>query len=441
MSRICSDFAYGDGPIENSFWTETVTPAARASLAQEITTEVAIIGAGFTGLNAALRLAEAGVDVTVLDAKQVGWGASGRNGGFCCLGGAKASFATIASRIGETDARDYAFAERDAVDHVSDLIDRFGLEVDKHSDGETGLAHRARDFAGFSQEADRLKALYGVTAQIIPKQELREHGFGGDFYGAMTTPIGFALNPLKYVTGLAAQAEAAGAVIHGDTMVRQTLRDGAGWRLVTDRGVLRAKKLVIATNGYSSESVPDWMAGRYLPTQSSILVTRKLTADERKAQGWTSSQMSYDTRNLLHYIRLMPDGRFLFGTRGGISTSERVHHAMRRKTRQHFERMFPAWAQVETPWYWSGFVCISRDFTPFAGAVPGEDGLYAAFGYHGNGVAMGSYAGALVAQSILGEAKLRSPLLMQKPPPRFPGGRLRRLGMYPAYLSYGLADL
>jgi len=95
MRRICDPFAYSDGPIEKSFWAETVPIQARPSLSETVTTEVAIIGAGYTGLNAALKLAEAGVDVTVLDAKQVGWGASGRNGGFCCLGGAKASYKSL----------------------------------------------------------------------------------------------------------------------------------------------------------------------------------------------------------------------------------------------------------------------------------------------------------------------------------------------------------
>lgn len=441
MKRICDPFAYSDGPVEDSFWAETVPASARSALSGNVTTEVAIIGAGFTGLNAALKLAEAGVDVTVLDAKQVGWGASGRNGGFCCLGGAKASYQSLKRRFGETALSDYMSAERAAVDHVDGLLARFGWDVDRHSDGETMLAHNARAAAGFAQEAEELATLYKKPIDVIAKEDLADRGFGGGFYGAITTPIGFALNPRKYVSNLAQTAESVGATVYGDTPVVETNKQGGLWQLTTPAGQVTAKKLVIATNGYSSESTPPWLAGRFLPAQSSVIVTRPISPEEQTAQGWTSRQMSYDSRNLLHYFRLMPDNRFLFGMRGGLSTSKRTSDQIKLRIRQHFERLFPAWAHIETPYYWSGFVCYSSGQTPFAGRVPGVDNLYAGFAYHGNGVAMGSYAGALIAQDILQEPSLIHPDIMRTTPGRFPFGRFRRLAMYPGYLYYGLKDL
>lgn len=441
MRRICDPFSYSDGPIENSFWAETVPISGRSTLSGDVATEVAIIGAGFTGLNAALRLAEAGVDVTVLDAKQVGWGASGRNGGFCCLGGAKASHQSLKQRFGENALSDYLFTERAAVDHVDNLLSRFQWDVDRHSDGETMLAHNARAAAGFVQEAENLATLYKQPIDVIAKEDLADYGFGSAFHGAITTPIGFALNPAKYVSSLAQSAENVGAKIFGDTPVTEAKQNNGRWHLSAPQGQVTAKKLVIATNGYSSEAVPPWLAGRFLPAQSSVIVTRPIFPEEQAAQGWTSRQMSYDSRNLLHYFRLMPDNRFLFGMRGGLSTSKRTSNQIKLRIRQHFENLFPAWAHIETPYYWSGFVCYSLGQTPFAGRVPGVENLYAGFAYHGNGVAMGSYAGALIAQDILQDSPLIHPEIMRDTPGRFPFGRFRRLAMYPGYLYYGLKDL
>lgn len=440
MRRICDPFAYSDGPIDNSFWAETVHIQARPSLSETVTTEVAIIGAGYTGLNATLKLAEAGVDVTVLDAKQVGWGASGRNGGFCCLGGAKASYKSLNKRFGEAALSDYMTAEQAAVDHVDDLLTRFVWDVDRHSKGETMLAHNVRVAADFAQDAEALATLYKQPIDVIAKEDLAARGFGGGFHGAITTPIGFALNPRKYVSNLAEFAEKNGAKVFGDSPVMETKQRDGRWHLTTPQGQVTAKKLVIATNGYSSESTPPWLAGRFLPAQSSVIVTRPISPEEQAAQGWTSRQMSYDSRNLLHYFRLMPDNRFLFGMRGGLSTSKRTSDQIKLRIRQHFENLFPAWAHIETPYYWSGFVCYSLGQTPFAGRVPSVENLYAGFAYHGNGIAMGSYAGALIAQDILQDSTLMHPEIMRDTPGRFPFGRFRRLAMYPGYLYYGLKD-
>ncbi|MDA5557418.1 NAD(P)/FAD-dependent oxidoreductase [Shimia sp. MMG029] len=441
MTRICDPFAYGEGPLESCFWAETVSIQNRLPLSGHAEREVAVVGAGVTGLNTALRLAQAGVSVAVVDAKQVGWGASGRNGGFCCLGGAKASHTSLRKRFGQEALSDYLQTERAAVDHVEQLLSQHAWQVDRHSKGETLLAHNPRVAATLPAEAAEFERTYGLKSQVIDASDLAGHGLGTTFCGALTLPIGFALNPRKYLKGLADAAEAAGAEVYCDTKVSEITQVAGRWQLRTPQGNLSAKKLVIATNGYSSEHIPAWLAGRYLPAQSSVIVTRVLTKSEQQMQNWTSTQMAYDSRNLLHYFRLLPDGRFLFGMRGGLATTHRAHSAIKQQIKQDFARLFPAWAAVETPHFWSGFVCYSRALTPFAGAVPGAKGLYAAFAYHGNGLAMGSYAGALLTQDILGGCALRHPDIMRATPGRFPLGRARRLLMYPAYLFYKLKDL
>ena len=217
-------------------------------------------------------------------------------------------------------------------------------------------------------------------------------------------------------------------------------RDGA-WTLRVGAQRVRADSVVLATNGYSSEDLPDWLSGRYLPVQSSVIVTRALTEPEQQAQGWWSQQMAYDSRVLLHYFRLMPDGRFLFGMRGGLDASARARQAIRAQIRKDFARMFPAWADVEITHDWDGLVCLMRGLVPFVGQVPGHAGLYAAMGFHGNGVAMGSYAGAHVAALVTGRDAGPAPAFLRQPPARFPLGRFRRVLLRPAYMAASVLDL
>ena len=442
LARIWEPKAYGPSPIRDCWWADTVAPGDWPALDGDTTTDVAIVGAGFTGLSAALHLAEAGVGVTVLDAQHPFWGASGRNGGFNCLGGAKASHDEIAKKFGKSEMLDYARAERAAVETVGHVIDQLDLDVDRHSDGETMLAHRPKDFEHMRKRAGHIKELYGVEPTVIPPEELTQAGLNGGFHGAVTNPLGFALNPRKYARGLAHAARDAGAAIHGHSAVTSIEPDQGGYRLHTASGTVRAKKFIIATNGYSSDNLPPWMASRYLPTQSSVIVTRPMTQEELTAQGWTSYQMCFDSRHLLHYFRLMPDNRMLFGMRGGLSHTETTEAAIKKKIRADFDAMFPAWRHVETPHYWSGFVCISRDLLPYAGPIPGMEGGFAAFAYHGNGVSMGSYSGTILADLVQGKTPdTPYPAPMRHTPRRFPLGRFRRLLMRPAYLQYALHDL
>ena len=439
MRRIFSDHAYSDARIAGNYWAETVPDAAlkRSHLTGTQRADVAIIGAGFTGLCAALALAEAGVSVAVLDAGFPGWGASGRNGGFCCLGGAKASDTLLDRQHGKPARLAYRRAEAEAVDHVANLLKTHKIDADIHSQGETQLAHKAS--IRFEEDARAIEENYGVTPRLHNKADLPALGMSGAFHSAITTPIGFGLNPRKYLAGLLKAAEAAGAKVFGDSPV-STLHRTQAYSLKTPQGLLKADQLVIATNGYSSEDLPPWMAARYMPAQSSVLVTRALS-DRELENGWSSDQAAYDSRTLLHYFRLMPNRRFLFGMRGGLLSSHGAEARNRRKIRADFQAMFPAWAAVETPYYWSGMVCLSRGLTPFAGPVPTLPGAYAGFAYHGNGVAMGSYTGALLADQILNAKKLHTPKLMTQPPKRFELGSARRALMFGAYAAAALKDL
>ncbi|MHA6347128.1 NAD(P)/FAD-dependent oxidoreductase [Roseivivax sp. CAU 1761] len=432
MKRLYEPAAYR--PPEACFWAETVTAPDWPALDGDATAEVAIIGGGFTGLSAALHLAEAGLEVVVLEAETPAFGASGRNGGFCCLGGAKATDAMLTRRFGSDGLAAWRACEAAAIDTVAGLIERLGIDADTHSRGETRLAHTPRAMARMRAALPQIRAAYGVEPELVEAADLRAAGLGGGFHGAVTTPRGFALNPRKYHHGLARAAAAAGVRLHARSPVEALRSAPGGWRLVTPSGAVRAARVIVATNGYSSEDVPDWLAARTLPVQSNIIVTRPITEAEAEAQGWTSRQMAFDSRKLLHYFRRLPDDRFLFGMRGGLQATPAAEAAIDAKIRRDFHALFPAWRDVEITHHWSGLVCLMANLTPYAGRVPDMPGVWAGLGYHGNGVAMGSHTGRILAALLRGAAPdTPVPAALAAPPGRFPLGPRRRWLLHPAY--------
>lgn len=439
MKRIYEPYAYGDGPVANCFWAETLPMPELATLNGDLQTEVLIIGAGFSGLSAALHLAKAGVDVTVIDAEHPYWGASGRNGGFCCLGGSKASNRHLTRRYGSDGRIAYRRAERTAVELAQSLIEAYAIDVDRHSDGEVILAHRPKDAPDLQGMVAEIAEDYGVKPTFLTKGDLAARGMNGPFYGGLHTPIGFALNPRKYADGLLTAALHKGARVFAHTAAMAINRTPNGYRVPTKNGSIIAQKVIIATNGYSAEDVPKWLRARFMPVQSSVLVTRPLSKQEQANAGWTSDLMAYNTRNLLHYFRKLPDDRFLFGMRGGLFATDRSRRSISGLLRAEFHTMFPAWANVEISHEWSGLVSLSRSMMPYVGPVPEMPNVFAALSYHGNGVAMGTYAGSQIAQLVRGE-QTTLPDAMRTIPKRFWLGSKRRWLMLPVYLALGLAD-
>ncbi len=426
-----------------SYWEASVEePRADRQLMGNALFDAAVIGAGYAGLSAALKLAQSGMSVCVLEAEHVGFGASGRNGGFCCLGGTTLDHHQLIRKFGLDEARRFVAYQVAGINLVAQRLEAWGVDADRHSRGEIYLAHRPSDVAGLKSEASFLKENFGMKARVLAKEELAGEGLGGDcFHGGLHVPYGFALNPMKYVLALADEVRKAGGSIFGKSPVTKVARDSERWQLETEHGYVRARNVVLAGNGYARENAPKWLYGRTLPVMSSIQVTRPLSDGELADQGWTSDTMAADTRVLLHYFRLLPDRRFLFGTRGGIFDAEPALTTMRKRARTDFETMFPAWADVETEYSWHGNVCMARRLTPFVGAVPGMEGVYAALGWHGSGIAMASISGEKLAGLITGALREQDlPAPIQQPMKKFPLPLFRKFYLQAAYWLYAWKD-
>ncbi|SNZ06734.1 NAD(P)/FAD-dependent oxidoreductase [Cohaesibacter gelatinilyticus] len=406
--------------------------------------DIAVIGGGVTGLNAALRLAkDHNQSVILLDSSYPGWGASGRNGGFCCMGGSRLSELAIARRLGVDEAHRFEMAQLQSIDHVAKIIDQLDLDVDRHSDGELVIAHSAKQATSLQEEAPLLSQKLDIEAHYRSASELKERGehLAGGF-GGLHIKAGFAIHPMKYTSGLATACHEVGARLCGQSDVVALSHEPTGRvRVHCTNGTVLAKRVLIATNGYASERAPLSMAGRTMPVMSNIIVTRPLTKDEQTTQGWWSGQMAYDSRNLLHYFRLMPDGRFLFGMRGSWDASESGLKRFENEVRKHFNRMFPTWAGVEHDYFWSGLVCMTYSGLPYIGPIEGSPNVWAALGYHGNGLAMGSWAGAQAADILASKMRHDAlPAAFRQPLKAFPLPSLRKNYLKAGVLGMGLLD-
>lgn len=438
--KLYPDHAYAPAPAP-SYWQATVPDALPgAALAEDMTVDTAVIGGGFTGLNAALRLAERGVDVAVFEAGHPGWGASGRNGGFVCIGGAALGYGELIARHGRAETQAFVDQQRASIDHVAALLDRHGIDADRHSDGDWALAHSPKAFDAHEESAALERSL-GLPVTAFSQGELNERGMGGPtFHGGYQMQCGFAIHPLKYATGLARATEAAGAKILSRSKVSAVASDN-GYRLTVNGRTVRARRVILGANGYAQEGLIPWLNGRFLPVVSSIMVTRQISAAEQQAQGWWSDQAAYDTRALVHYFRMLPEGRMMFGVRGGTSLSERGDKYLKTMIRREFDTLFPEWRTVETTHRWTGLLSLARDRSLYTGPIPGMPGAWTSFAYHGNGVAMGSYCGRLLADMALGDLTPDAlPLPMRAPARKFPAAALRMAYIKAVYAWWDIAE-
>ncbi len=417
---------YDTGRWPDSWWRASA-PAWEdpAPLDGDAETEVAIIGGGYAGLACAIRLAERGIGALVLDAGPIGWGASGRNGGMVGLGSHKLGMAALVRRHGQAEVDRYRASQVEGNARLRAFCEERGLPVQGR--GEMLLAHSAATF----RELARRKAPPGGAYEVI---EPRPTGDMARFGGLLLTPY-FGVHPLRLVRALADRAGEMGVRVHPRTEVTAWRREGARHLLLASGGAVRAAKVVLATNGFTPDGLHRAFDGRAVPVISNIGVTRVLTAEERARHAWLGDDPVADTRHLLVYLRMLPEGRLMFGMRGDVTGSDEGARVMRTRLERRIGEQFPGWAGIPLDHFWRGPICATASYTPAVGRLAEDPTVFHAFGWHGSGVNGAQVGGRLLADLIAG-----APLESIPSPWRGGAPRLPVPGLRPLYVGLALAQ-
>ncbi len=447
MKHIYSESAFDTQTPVGSWWEQSagdLVDCVDLSGEENAVCDVAVIGAGFTGLSAAYHMArDHGAHVRVLDAAMVGFGGSGRNGGFVGGGGSKIEPDAMAQHYGLEETKRFIGWQQSTVELVAEILQSENIDAEKAGSNEVGFAHKANRAKGLKEYADHSNKVFGTKFSYMDRDQCRAHGLAGpQVHGGMLIPGLFGIHPMKYVRGLARAAQKHGVIIHDFAPVNGWRKEGDIHILSTPKGEVRAKKVIIGTNGYTAEDTNPGLTGRIMPALSNILVTRPLSKSEQKAQGWTTNDIAFDSRKLLHYIRLLPDGRFMFGGRGGWDASPEGKKRMRVYMERTFKEMLPEWSHVEFTHFWNGFIALSYDLVAHISNPQNDPTVWSALAWQGSGIAAGTGSGKIVAELTMGKTTPEQaiPLVMRRPPPKFPLPFLRTTYLRAAYSLYQIKD-
>ena len=373
--------------------TDTPPPSAVPPRA-----DVAIVGAGYTGLSAARTLARAGASVVVIEQHAVGWGASSRNGGQA-LTGLKVEPATLVARHGEHRAAQLFEISKAAGSRLAAMIADEKIDCDYERTGHVLAAWKPKHFEAFREEQALLARVFNHRVELVDSRSQRSELGSDAYHGLMIDEASAGLNPARYVHGLAAAAERAGVTIAPHTAVTRLEKRGSRWSVATAGGDVDAGDVLVATDGYSGRAFPP-LQRRLVPIGSYVVVTEPL-GDDMARSILPKRRMAFDSKFFLYYFRLTADRRLLFGGRAefGTPTPDTARRAAG-ILRDGMTTLFPELAGVGITHAWGGSVAFTRDEMPRAGRL---DGAFYAGGYCGHGVAMATYLGELVARRMAGE--------------------------------------
>lgn len=382
------------------YWLDTAPSAPdRTALALDGRTDVAIVGAGLTGLSAAVHLARRGAQVTVLEQDTVGWGASGRNGGMATTGLA-IGFLTAVARYGLPTAKASFLAYNDAIDTVEKMITEEGIDCDFERNGKLNLACRPSHYERLARTHEALHDLIGYETKLIPKGDIRSEIGSDYYYGGMADPQGAGLHVGKFVRGLADAAERLGVRILEKAPVTKVRRiSGQLHDVTTPVGTLRADQVLFASGAYTGSSFR-WLRNRIVPVGSFIIVTEPLDQDVVD-QLMPTRRMASDTKNILYYFRITPDNRLLFGGRARFAMSSPESDLKSgRILRKGMLSVFPQLEDARIDYCWGGLVDLSMDQMVHAGE---HEGLFYSACYSGHGVQMATHMGSRMADVMDGK--------------------------------------
>lgn len=427
------EHSYQERPFPPSLWHATAIPFdAAPPLDDDVEIDVAIVGAGYTGLSTALHLAEAGMTVCVLDAEQPGWGGSGRNGGQV-IPGLKYDPDELITRLGPEVGERVVKLAGTAANTVFDIIARYQIPCDPVRNGWIQTADSPSMLRQVEKRAQQWQQR-GANVQLLNEQEVAQRiGVDGHKGGLIDYRAG-SIQPLSYARGLAIAARQNGALIFGDSRVSSVQRNGDAWRVVTaNGGAVSSKAVVLATNAYTDNLWPG-LRQSILAANSFIVATRPFaSADAGSILG--GGEVTSSAKRLLIYIRRDAQGRLILGGRGPFNDpsawTEWKH------IERTLEHLFPRLAPFEIEYRWAGRLAVTADYLPHIHTP--DKGLYIALGYNGRGIAMATTVGKGLAAHIASHG--HEPLPLPATPIRpIPMHGLQRLYMAAGVTWYRFLD-
>lgn len=407
-------------PLPASLWAAT-TPFEKPlpPLSESLNNDVTIIGAGFMGLAAALELAESGVNVIVIEAAEVGWGASGRNNGLLAPGLKRDPFEV--RKLLSSDAADRLLRlSGDAPNVVVDLIEKHNIKCDLRRAGWIQAAHAWRALPLLERRVREWREL-GADTAIIDSAEVRAR-LGTEYYvAAAFDSRGGSLNPLAYARGLAVAAQQAGARLCERTPALQVEREGKQWRVVTPDGVLRSDAVICCTNAYNS-GIPR-LHGSVIPLRTAQVASAPLPAHLAR-EILPGGEAASDTQRLLSSFRLTADKRLISG--GASATAGDEHDGLFAYLHRGAQNRFPQLGEIEWEYGWSGYLALTNNHLPKIFDM--GDNYWGGTACNGRGIALATVTGQLLARLSRGQARQNCAIPIEAPR-RIAGFSLRRPGV------------
>ncbi len=373
-----------------------------SKLDTDVDVDTVIVGAGFTGLRAALLLAKAGQKVTILEANTIAWGASGRNGGQVNPLPPENSPATIEKRLGSKYLDRIAETMLGSADELFGIINKYHIDCQARQNGWLRVDH----YPGAMQSSRRIAkawADYGIEIQYLEDEELHHETGSTAFHSGILVPKGGAIHPLSYARGLAQAAINAGASIYTDSPAHLLIKEKNKWHVKSNNQTVFAENVLLCTNGYT-DSLITGLEQSIIPLVSIQIASERLPEDIIQSilpKGRTLS----DTRRTIIYGRREPDNRILLGSLGRLS--EKGDQSAFKDLKNEATRIYPILKDVHWEFHWGGQIAITNDHLPHLHEP--EPGLFAGLGYNGRGVAMSNVMGRILAQRVLGMSADDSP--------------------------------